>query len=400
MSTLLLFQPARARLNAQATPGLADLDWWLTDGRQFTSHGRGLPLPVASETVLLLDDADVAWRRVKLPKAGRQMRQALGGLLEELMLDEPEQVHFALPASVHGEGPSWIACCSRPWLAQQLATLEQAQVHIDRVAPLSWPGEASLGHFEDGLLHWSHAEGVASLPLHGNLTRQLIAPVQESTQWTAAPADAAAAQAWLGAADVVPALRSREQRGLAALDSPWNLAQFELATRTRGLQFLRRASKLWTEPQWRPLRWALVALLVLNVLGLNLMAWKDKRELSERRIALDATLTQAFPQVRAIRDAPLQMRRETEALRGNAGMRGDTDLETLLGAAAAAWPAGQGPVDSFNFETGRLNLSSTGWNPAQIDTFAKSLRANGWQLENRENQMSISRQISGEGRRP
>ena len=398
MSTLLLFQPARARRNAPATTGLADLDWWLTDGRQFTSQGRGLPLPAASETVLLLDDADVAWRRVKLPKAGRQMRQALGGLLEELMLDEPEQVHFALPASSSGDEPSWIACCSRPWLTQQLATLEQAQVHIDRVAPVSWPGEASLGHFEDGLLHWSHAEGVASLPLQGTLTRQLITPVLESTQWTAAPADAAAAQAWLGA-DVV-ALRSREQRGLAALDSPWNLAQLELAPHTRGLQFLRRAGKLWSEPQWRPLRWALVALLVLNVLGLNLMAWKDKRELSERRLALDSTLTQAFPQVRAIRDAPLQMKRETEVLRGNAGMRGDGDLETLLGAAAAAWPAGQGPVDSFNFETGRLSLSAAGWNPAQIDAFAKSLRNNGWQLENRENQMTISRQISAEGRKP
>ena len=388
MSTLLLFQSARARLNAPATTGLADLDWWLTDGRQFTSHGRGLPLPVASETVLLLDDADVAWRRVNLPKAGRQMRQALGGMLEELVLDEPEQVHFALPASASADDTSWIACCSRPWLALQLVTLEQAQVHIDRIAPLSWPGEASLGHFEDGLLHWSHADGVASLPLNGNLTRQLIAPVLESTHWTAAPADAAAAQAWLGAD--VP-LRSREQRGLAALDGPWNLAQFELATRTRGLQFLRRAGKLWSEPQWRPMRWALVALLVLNVLGLNLMAWKDKRELAERRAALDATLTQTFPQVRAIRDAPLQMKRETEVLRGNAGMRGDSDLETLLGAAAASWPAGQGPVDSFNFETGHLSLSAAGWNPAQIDAFAKSLRANGWQLENRENQMTISR---------
>ena len=388
MSTLLLLQPARARLNSQTASSLADLDWWLTDGRQFTSHGRGLPVPVAAETVLLLADADVAWRRVNLPKAGRLMRQALAGMLEETLLDEPDQVHIATPAASRDEGPSWIACCSRPWLTQQLATLEAAQVAVDRVAPLSWPGESSLGHFENGLLHWSHAEGVASLPVQGGLTRQLLAPVTESTYWTAAPADAAAAQAWLGAD--VP-LRSPEQRALAALDSPWNLAQFELAPRTRGLQSLRRASRLWTEPQWRPLRWGLVALLVLNLLGLNLMAWKDKRELTERRASLVSTLTQTFPQVRAVLDAPLQMRRETEVLRGNAGMRGDGDLETLLGAAASAWPAGQGPVDSFNFEGGRLSLSAAGWNPAQIEAFAKSLRATGWQLDNRENQMIISR---------
>lgn len=392
MSTLLLLPPARPRLTSQgrgdAAAGLADLEWHLTDGRQITAHGRGLPMPAAAETVLLLADTDVAWRRIKLPKAGRQMRQALAGMLEETMLEEPDQVHFALPSASHGEDPSWIACCSRPWLTQQLAALEAAQLIVDRVAPLSWPGEASIAHFENGLVHWSHAEGVASLAVQGGLTRHMLTPVMASTQWTASPADAAAAQVWLGAD--VP-LRSRDQRALAALDSPWNLAQFELAPRIRGLQFLRHFNRLWTEPQWRALRWGLIALLLLNVLGLNLLAWKDKRELAERRAGLVSTLTQAFPQVRAVLDAPLQMRRETETLRGHAGQRADGDLETLLGAAAAAWPAGQGPVESFSFEPGRLSLSATGWNPAQIDGFGKALRAAGWQMENRDDRMTISR---------
>ncbi|MBV8501619.1 MAG: general secretion pathway protein GspL [Paucibacter sp.] len=389
MSTLLLLQPPRGRANAQSSPGLADLDWLLCDGRQISARGRGAPLPAAAETVLLLADVDVAWRRVSLPKAGRQMRQALAGLLEDALLEETDQVHFALPAAGRDDGPVWVACCSRPWLGEQLAALDAAQVLVDRVAPMSWPGEASLGHFENGQIHWSHDTGVASLSLEGQLARQLISPgIAAATLWTAAPSDAAAAQAWLG---TNVALRPREQRALAALDGPWNLAQFEFAPRTRGLQVLRRLNKVWAEPQWRPLRWGLVALVLVQILGLNLLAWKEKRELVERRAALTNTLTQTFPKVRAVLDAPLQMRRETEALRVGAGQRGDADLESLLGAAAAAWPAGQGPVESFSFETGQLSLSSKGWNPAQIEGFGKALRAAGWHLESRDTRMTISR---------
>ena len=44
-------------------------------------------------------------------------------------------------------------------------------------------------------------------------------------------------------------------------------------------------------------------------------------------------------------DAPVQMRRETEALRAAAGKAGDTDLEPMLQAAASAWPPNRPAVD-------------------------------------------------------
>ena len=42
--------------------------------------------------------------------------------------------------------------------------------------------------------------------------------------------------------------------------------------------------------------------------------------------------------VAPVLDAPLQMQRETEALRAAAGQAGDNDLEALMGAVATAWP--------------------------------------------------------------
>ncbi|XHS80028.1 type II secretion system protein GspL [Burkholderiaceae bacterium UC74_6] len=395
MSTLLLLLPPRERLRSQglaesqtAPTSLDAMAWHLSpDGRQLGPHGRGLPLPAASEVVLVLADADVAWRRTTVPKAGRLLRQALAGLLEESLLDDADDVHFALSGD-SSNGEPWIALCSRPWLARQLAALEAAQVRVDRIVPSSWPGEASVGHFDDGQLHWSHAEGVASLPVEGSLTRQLIAPHLETTAWTASPASAAAAQSWLGA-DV--AVRSNEQRALAAASSPWNLAQFEFAPRARGLQLARQILRQAREPRWKALRWGLAALLVIQLLGLNLIAFKDRKELETRKSALTSTLTQTYPQVRAVLDAPAQMRRETEALRVAAGLSGDGDLEALLGAAAAAWPQGLGPAEGLSFEPGKLSISSTGWNPAQIDAFSQRLRGDGWQVENKENQMVLSR---------
>ncbi len=396
MTTLLLLLPPRGRLRPQgrgdAAPSpSAELDWLLsTDGRQVSERGRGAPqsLPKAAQVVALVADEDVAWQRAELPRAGRQMRQALAGMLEEKLLSEAEQVHFALEPQAHGGQAAWIALSSRPWLSQHLAALEAAQVTVDRIAPLSWPGASSVGHFDEGLLHWSQEQGVATLSLDGALARQLISPeLVAAGAWTAAPASAAQAEEWLGAKVEV---RTTEQRALAALTSGWDLRQFDLAPRTRGLQRLGRVWREFMTPAWRPVRWGLIGFVAINLLGLNLMAWKQQRELNAQRAALSGLLTQTYPQVRAVLDAPAQMRRETETLRAAAGQPGRRDFEILLAAAAANWPAELGPVDSLGFEPGQLSLSSKDWSGAQIEQFGNQLRGNGWQLTSSEGRMVLS----------
>ncbi|MFT7723100.1 MAG: type II secretion system protein GspL [Roseateles sp.] len=412
MSTLLLFLPPRPRLCAagRATPAAAEparagaarkYDWALTasDGRQVVREGRSAAaaLPAAEGVVAVVAESDVSWRCVELPRAGRQMRAALAGKLEELALDDPEALHFALEPDAAGGDTAWVAITSRPWLAEHLAHLDAAHVFVDRVAPLAWPAEQPRGHFfeshgigSDGIsLRWSHADGVATLPLQGGLARQLFPPgLVHAAQWTATPGVATGAQRWLG---TTVAVQTPAQRALAVIDGAWDLRQFDLAPRARGIRALRMFSRTLMRKSWQPVRWGLTGLLVVQLLGLNLWAWQHKRELNARRAAVDAALTGAFPQVRAILDAPVQMQKELDLLRARAGSVGEQDLEALLAAAATAWPADRPPAEALAFEPGRLTLSAPGWAPAQVDNFRTQLQSDGWQLEAGDGRLTVSR---------
>jgi general secretion pathway protein L len=418
MSTLLLFLPPRTRLRApgRAASGTAEplradalreYDWALTtDGRQIATEGRSpaASLPAADSVVAIVDDGDISWRCVDLPRAGRQMRAALAGKLEEQLLDDPDTLHFALEPDAEGGDTAWVAVTSRAWLSEHLAHLDASHVFVDRVAPLAWPDELPRGHFSemhgedtDGVaLRWSHSDGVASLPLQGGLGRQFFPPgLVHAAQWTATPGVATVAERWLGTSVSV---QTPAQRALAVVDSAWNLRQFDLAPRARGTRALRMLGRALMRKPWQPVRWGLAALVVVQLLGLNLWAWRQNAELKARRAAISSTLTAAFPQIRDPLDPPVQMQRNLDLLRASAGSVGEQDLEALLAAAATAWPADRPPAEALAFEPGRLTLSAQGWAPAQVDSFRTQLLSDGWQLDAAEGKLTLSR-ASPQGRR-
>ena len=420
MSFLVVELPERKRL-AAASDGTGDAASvrpgqeyaWATspDGLELKAHGTAPAalLPKASSVVAMLSDADVAWHRITLPKApSGRLREALIGVLEDRLLDEPETVHLALaPNSVAGQ-PAWVAAIDRRWLVAQIAALERAGHLVDRVVAASWPDHPPTGHFElapggeaadeagAGLvLNWSHADGVIRLPVKSRLTRALLpAEAFPITRWTAAPAAIAAAQQWTGAP---VALMGSGQRALQAARSTLNLRQFDLAPKQRGTRWLRDARQRLMSPGWRPARIGLASLVVVQVIGLNLWAWQQRQAITEKRQALVATLQASFPQVRAVLDAPVQMQREVERLRAVAGRAGDGDLEPLLQAASAAWPADRPAVDSLRYEPGRLSLSAAGWTEFQIEQFRGQLQPAGWRVEAADGRLTLSRSAGGGG---
>jgi general secretion pathway protein L len=138
-------------------------------------------------------------------------------------------------------------------------------------------------------------------------------------------------------------------------------------------------------------RLGLVALAVLHLLGLNAYAWQQREALVAKRQAMAELLRSTHPGVRAVLDAPVQMQRETERLRAAAGRAGDNDLEVLLAAAAAAWPDGQGPVQTLRFESGLLTLAVPGWAEAQQQQFRERLRGAGFAAEFEEGRLTVTR---------
>jgi general secretion pathway protein L len=383
----------------------ADFEWVLSgDGFAIDKQGRSPAslLPRAATVVVALADADVSWHRITLPRApAARLRAALGGVLEEALLDEPGEVHLAVAPRAAAGQPAWIAAVHRPWLAGHLGALERAKVFVDRVVPLSWPDEPPCGHFDaeaegsaagaaDLTLTWTHPDGVATLRLQGGLARALLPdPMPDGVRWSASPAAAAAAEQWLGGAPLP--VMTPPMRALQATRTHWNLLQFDLKPRHRGARALRDLSRLVMAPAWRPVRWGLAALMALHVVGLNLAAWQQRAEIEQRHAAMTSLLRTTYPQVRAVLDAPVQMQRETDALRAAAGRAGESDLEPLLGAAALAWPAERPAVDSLRYEPGRLTLAAAGWGNQEVEQFRSRLLPAGWQVESTEGRLIVTR---------
>ncbi len=412
MSTLVVLIPPRSRLQARTAAGEGaahgagvDFEWVLSgDGFAIDKQGRSPAslLPRAATVVVALADADVSWHRITLPRApAARLRAALGGVLEEALLDEPGDVHLAVAPRAAAGQPAWIAAAHRPWLAGHLGALERAKVFVDRVVPLSWPDEPPCGHFDaeadtpaDGAaaltLTWTHPDGVATLRLQGGLARALLPdPMPDGVRWSASPAAAAAAEQWLGGAPLP--VMTPLMRALQATRTHWNLLQFDLKPRHRGARALRDVGRLVMAPAWRPVRWGFAALAALHVVGLNLAAWQQRAEIEQRQAAMTSLLRATYPQVRAVLDAPVQMQRETDALRAAAGRAGETDLEPLLGAAALAWPAERPAVDSLRYEPGRLTLAAAGWGNQEVEQFRSRLRPAGWQVESTEGRLIVTR---------
>ena len=396
----------RAADAATAPPaGLTEFSFvWSPDGQQVAQQGRcaAALLPKADSVVAVVPDADLSWHRITLPKAPpARLRAALAGVLEEALLDDAELAHLALAPQARPGEATWLAAAHRGWLSGELNALETAQVFVDRVVPSAWPGDTPLGHFslapggtaEALRLCWAHADGVATLSLQGGLARALLPqPLPADARFTASPAAAAQAEAWLGAP---VGLVTDAARLLQAVQSPWDLRQFDLVRRHRGTRALRDGWRALLGPAWRPVRVGLVVLVAVQLLGINLWAWTLRNQLSDKRAQMTQVLQGSFPQVRGVLDAPVQMEREVQQLRSQAGQAGETDLEPLLLAAAAAWPPGRPPVDNLRFEPGRLSLAAAGWSPDDVAAFGARLRAGGLAVEQSEGRLTISRAARG-----
>jgi len=415
MSTLAVQLPTRKRLSARradeagaAGPEGPQLLWALSDdGLSVSSHGQagvGL-LPRADSVVAVLDPRDLSWHRITVPKApAAKLRAALASVLEDALLEDAEAVHLALEPGLRPGQEGWVAACDRAWLAQQIGFFESAGMEVERVVPGMWPGDVPLGHFYSAIaphplrrrgeeadaepfLAVADTRGVACLPLDGALARHHVREMPLAPlHWTATPRVSALAERWLEG----PVQTFGEAEfALQATRSLWNLRQFDLVPRKAWSRAWRDTAQRWLTPAWRPVRIGVLALAAAHLVGLNTWAWSQREALSDRRQEQVELLRSAHPQLRTVVDPVLQMQRETDALRAAAGRPGPNDLETLLAAAAAAWPPGKEPVQGLRFEPGQLALVVVGWGEEEVRAFRERLRPAGFAVEAQQGRLVI-----------
>jgi len=368
MSTLILSLPTSAPTVE------TELHYVLSaDGSRALRSGRCaaplLPAPGrAGETVAVAPPQRLSWQRVTLPHGAlaqrQRLRAVLEGLLEEQLLDEPDALHFALQPGAAAGAPIWVAVCDRAWLRATLQWLEAAGHRVDRIVPACAPGATvsggpectAIGTPDEAmavLAGMGADQAVSLLPLQAQALARRLAP---DAVLRAEPAVAQLAEQTFGRP---VALQSLDEGLLAAARGTWDLAQFDLASngRQRTLRWLgTTANALWRAPEWRAARWALGLLVLVQLAALNLWAWQDARALARQQAAARGVLTQTFPQVKLVVDAPVQMRKEVALLRQQTGALAAGDFESLLAAAAGALPAGQVPA-RIDYADGRLRLA-------------------------------------------
>lgn len=400
MATLILTLP-RTGLQASSV-----VDYVLSPDGLAVGAASSAPLALlpsastgrVSETLLLVDAAQLSWHRVQLPKGvtgnSARLRTVLEGMLEDQLLDDPVALHFALAPGAAKDASTWVAVCDKAWLRSSLQALETAGISVARIVPEltpSAPADADQSAADSAIAGNLYAIENTGQPLllHASASGVTPWPLQASTvallQWPqdaplrAEPAVAALAEQLFGRS---VQLQSRAERALAACQSDWDLAQLDLVNNQRSRRLKRiggAARALLQAPRWRAARWSLLALVAVNLLGLNVRAGAERAAMQAQRKAIDTVLTSTFPATQVVVDAPVQMQRAVAALQQNAGALGARDFETLLGAWAHAAPTAP-PPSGLDFANGELRLRGVTLAAPALAEATQSLKAQGYTL--------------------
>lgn len=322
----------------------------------------------AGEVVGVIPHSRLSWLTVTLPPGsqGPRLAAVLQGLLEDRLLQEPEQVHLVLDAQANAKqgGTALVAACDKQWLRDALAPLQAAGMTMQRLVPELSPSTPPMLHVMGTPEHsqsvLSHSQGVSGLPpntAHWSAFPQLQS---EGVMVHAEPSMVERVQQLL---QRQPMLQTAAQRWVQSSQSTWDLAQGEWAQGRpqRAWRWLQAHwQTVWLGPSWRPVRMGLLALLLVHVVGLNVFAWREHSRLNAQQTALHQLLTQTFPHVTLVVDAPLQMQRELESLKQKSGAVSQTDFEPLMATLATV-----------------LSTSNTAATPTQLDFSNQTLRIQG-----------------------
>lgn len=410
MSTLIVALPVPPRLSSQGAAGAAlapteyEFVFSADDGPKLQTGRAEAPLlPRAQQVVAVVPPQAIGWHRVTLPKAPpAKLRAALVGMLEDVLLEDDGELHLAVAPHAKAGDSVWIAALSKAWIKTQIDAIEATGLTVDRVSPAWPPDDAPAGHFFPGeplpdgsdsgpQFAWRDVQGPFSLPANSDATRTMLARMGSDipVRWTSQPECATDAVRLAG--DNVAAVSGSEFLYNASRGE-WNLRQFDLIPQRRGSRAAKELlQQLWLSPTWRPARFGIAALLLLNIVGANVWAWQQRQAVSKQKAAMTSLLQTTFPQVRLVSDVPAaQMQKELDLLRAAAGKPGEGDLESLMYAAEAAWPTSRTPADGLKYEPGRLIVSSAGWSPQEVEGFRGRLRPLGYDAESVPGRLTLT----------
>ncbi|MDO9438367.1 type II secretion system protein GspL [Hydrogenophaga sp.] len=421
--------------SAAPAAGSTALFVWATssNGQQITDHGQcaAALLPTDDDVVLVLPPRSVSWHRVALPKVAQaRVRAALDGMLEDRLLADTTQLHFALEPGGRSGQTVWVAACDRVWLRGWLQTLESANRPVGRIAPALWPlvpaeapgalpgASRSFALDIPSNIHWAYNENGQIWLGSAGLLGVSCTPVRETPMGNGTAADMVVSalmppasdapgapgefDVWLADPSVAQQAEQVLQQRFELVSPPawllrcaqsdWNLAQFDLSLSSgaRRSQRLKRSFRQWRNaPAWRPARWGFAALVGVQLVGLNAAAWHERSTLGAKQQAVVQTLQKTFPQVTLVLDAPVQMQREVARLQQASGALSAGDLETLLAAVDQASAGDALTPSAIAYNTGEGRFSGWRATEEQLRALQQTLEQSGWRARFDGNELAL-----------
>lgn len=405
MNTLIVTIPAKST-------GAEDLYHYLvtSDGQTANAQGRAAiaDLPPNSKTAykiaVIVPAERLSWHKIKLPPGisskSTRLRAVLEGILEERLLDAPELLHFAIEPESTGKSSIWVVACDKDWLQAQSHALEQAGYPVSLILPEFEPEQgATRVHFcgdtaVPRMLICS-TQGVTVLPATAEsvkLAGHYAVAAKDLAIFAPPELAGLAGTLW----DLKVSIAMPEQRLLYRLKSSWNLAQFELTNSSSARRWKRieeQLIRLALDRQWRGLRWGLAMLLVVNVVGLNVWAWKEKSLIVAKQSLVHEVFSKTFPRVSPIIEPALQMEREVAALKRSAGILSAKDMEAMLGVLAAEAPPGRIPAN-LDFASQELKAKGLALKSDEITALTSRLQKRGYVTQIDGDQLTMKAEVS------
>ena len=371
----------------------AGLDFVLSqDGASLTRQGNAAPalLPEATELIAVLPPQALSWHVLHLPEGLKltarsepnKLRAALVGLMEEQLLAEPDTLHLAVFEHAQPQH-LWVAVCDAAALRAALKVLDDAGRVVHRVVPAYAPLRSAeepsslhaLGEDAEQLV-LRHAQGV--LCLSGSdeawrwvLNLPLLGATSSAVHIAAEPAAVRQAEHKSGRAVT---LQTPAQHLMSVMACPFNLAQhhFAQSRRLRGQKrVVQWLQNLVQARAWRPARVGLALLVLVNLVGIKLLAWQEQANLQGKRAQAAQVLQATFPEVTLVVDAPLQMARAMAQLqRGSA-----VDLSLALQTLAQTLP--QAKVSGLVMSATEVRLQGLALDATQTSQLQAAFKAAG-----------------------
>lgn len=368
LSTLFIRLPARATLDNAAAVPMPDCRFALVSEqgrieRQGTEQLSGMNEHIAgaARVVLILAAADVTLLRMQVPPlSDAKLKTALPNLVEEHLLVDPlESVIVAGRKRNGAGGPGHaedhlrlIAVVQRDWLELLVKTLLALGAHNLQALPAQLCLPLSLDDPDTA---------VAAITDHGgDIDVALRMSKEQGIGWSLSPASGQSmAHAVLeGLMAILPqqpitlyvpesSLAAYQEFGIANITvvadnwSYWVAGAQEL-TRTGGVDLMKglTASAAGTEFKWYRWRWPLglaAALLLVNILTLNVDWLRMRREADNLRAGMMQNYRAAYPKETVIVDPIAQTKQKIANIRRENGQIMTDDFIALTVAFGEAW---------------------------------------------------------------